>query len=109
MVRRRTRVGRSDMSVRFFCDAIAVPPQAHAAGSDYGMNPSSSVPGKTHVITRGTSKASRGPGRCLPLRLEAASRGPMILLIEDNPNDVLLTQVAMQQCNIASSLQVAED
>jgi CheY-like chemotaxis protein len=32
-----------------------------------------------------------------------------ILLVEDNPNDVLLTRIAMQQCKIANNLHVAED
>lgn len=32
-----------------------------------------------------------------------------ILLVEDNPSDVLLTQIAMRQCKVASSLHVAED
>ena len=32
-----------------------------------------------------------------------------ILLVEDNPSDVLLTQIAMKQCKVPSSLHVAED
>jgi two-component system, chemotaxis family, response regulator Rcp1 len=32
-----------------------------------------------------------------------------ILLVEDNPSDVLLTQIAMKQCKLLNSLHVAED
>jgi chemotaxis family two-component system response regulator Rcp1 len=32
-----------------------------------------------------------------------------ILLVEDNPSDVLLTQIAMKQCKIVNNLHVAED
>jgi chemotaxis family two-component system response regulator Rcp1 len=32
-----------------------------------------------------------------------------ILLVEDNPSDVLLTQIAMKQCKLVNSLHVAED
>ena len=32
-----------------------------------------------------------------------------ILLVEDNPSDVVLTQIAMRQCKIANNLQVASD
>jgi chemotaxis family two-component system response regulator Rcp1 len=32
-----------------------------------------------------------------------------ILLVEDNPSDVLLTQIAMKQCKIANNLYVAAD
>jgi chemotaxis family two-component system response regulator Rcp1 len=32
-----------------------------------------------------------------------------ILLVEDNPSDVLLTQIAMRECKIANRLQVAPD
>jgi chemotaxis family two-component system response regulator Rcp1 len=32
-----------------------------------------------------------------------------ILLVEDNPSDVLLTQIAMKQCKLINSLHVAED
>jgi len=32
-----------------------------------------------------------------------------ILLVEDNPSDVLLTQIAMKECKIANRLHVAND
>jgi two-component system, chemotaxis family, response regulator Rcp1 len=32
-----------------------------------------------------------------------------ILLVEDNPSDVILTQIAMRECKIANHLQVASD
>ena len=32
-----------------------------------------------------------------------------ILLVEDNPSDVILTQIAMRQCKIANNLRVARD
>ena len=32
-----------------------------------------------------------------------------ILLVEDNPSDVLLTQIAMKECKIANRLHVASD
>jgi two-component system, chemotaxis family, response regulator Rcp1 len=32
-----------------------------------------------------------------------------ILLVEDNPSDVILTQIAMRECKIANQLQVASD
>jgi chemotaxis family two-component system response regulator Rcp1 len=32
-----------------------------------------------------------------------------ILLVEDNPSDVLLTRIAMQECKIANRLHVAKD
>jgi two-component system, chemotaxis family, response regulator Rcp1 len=32
-----------------------------------------------------------------------------ILLVEDNPSDVLLTQIAMNECKIANRLHVAKD
>jgi CheY-like chemotaxis protein len=32
-----------------------------------------------------------------------------ILLVEDNPSDVLLTQIAMKECKIANKLRVAAD
>jgi CheY-like chemotaxis protein len=32
-----------------------------------------------------------------------------ILLVEDNPSDVILTQIALRQCKIANNLQVAAD
>jgi CheY-like chemotaxis protein len=32
-----------------------------------------------------------------------------ILLVEDNPSDVLLTQIAMKECKIANKLSVASD
>jgi CheY-like chemotaxis protein len=32
-----------------------------------------------------------------------------ILLVEDNPSDVLLTQIAIKQCKLLNSLHVAED
>jgi chemotaxis family two-component system response regulator Rcp1 len=32
-----------------------------------------------------------------------------ILLVEDNPSDVLLTQIAMRECKIANRLHVARD
>jgi CheY-like chemotaxis protein len=32
-----------------------------------------------------------------------------ILLVEDNPSDVLLTQIAMKECKIANNLHVASD
>jgi CheY-like chemotaxis protein len=32
-----------------------------------------------------------------------------ILLVEDNPSDVLLTQIAMQQCKIVNNVHVAPD
>jgi chemotaxis family two-component system response regulator Rcp1 len=32
-----------------------------------------------------------------------------ILLVEDNPSDVLLTQIAMKQCKIVNNLHVVED
>jgi CheY-like chemotaxis protein len=32
-----------------------------------------------------------------------------ILLVEDNPSDVLLTQIAMKECKIANRLHVAKD
>jgi two-component system, chemotaxis family, response regulator Rcp1 len=38
------------------------------------------------------------------------SRGTVsILLVEDNPSDVMLTQIAMKECKIANHLQVASD
>jgi two-component system, chemotaxis family, response regulator Rcp1 len=39
-----------------------------------------------------------------------APRGTVtILLVEDNPSDVMLTQIAMKECKIANHLQVASD
>src|SRR5256885_16890763 len=32
-----------------------------------------------------------------------------ILLVEDNPSDVLLTQIAMKECKIANKLHLAHD
>jgi chemotaxis family two-component system response regulator Rcp1 len=32
-----------------------------------------------------------------------------ILLVEDNPSDVILTQLAMRQCKLANNMQVARD
>ena len=42
---------------------------------------------------------------------EALSKRPLveILLVEDNPSDVILTQIALRQCKIANNLQVAAD
>jgi CheY-like chemotaxis protein len=37
------------------------------------------------------------------------SRLVEILLVEDNPSDVLLTQIAMKECKIANRLHVASD
>jgi CheY-like chemotaxis protein len=43
--------------------------------------------------------------------MEGQSRRPLveILLVEDNPSDVILTQIAMRQCKIANNLQIARD
>ncbi len=42
---------------------------------------------------------------------EPLSKRPLveILLVEDNPSDVILTQIALRQCKIANNLQVAAD
>jgi CheY-like chemotaxis protein len=42
---------------------------------------------------------------------DSLSKRPLveILLVEDNPSDVILTQIALRQCKIANNLQVAAD
>jgi two-component system, chemotaxis family, response regulator Rcp1 len=40
---------------------------------------------------------------------EGARGNVEILLVEDNPSDVILTQIAMRECKIANQLQVASD
>ena len=40
---------------------------------------------------------------------EGARGNVEILLVEDNPSDVILTQIAMKECKIANQLQVASD
>jgi two-component system, chemotaxis family, response regulator Rcp1 len=42
-------------------------------------------------------------------KTEGARGNVEILLVEDNPSDVILTQIAMKECKIANQLQVASD
>jgi len=43
------------------------------------------------------------------MREEGGQKMVEILLVEDNPSDVLLTQIAMKECKIANRLHVVED
>ena len=43
------------------------------------------------------------------MREEGGQKMVEILLVEDNPSDVLLTQIAMKECKISNRLHVVED